>query len=218
MTKTLRNYAMALMLGMGLVGVNTTAQAEEAVSVYADIGGFSQYIFRGAAQGGGTGSLQGDVGIDHESGLSANVWFATGVSGAAGTGEETEFDFTVDYSGEAGDIGYSVGYIAYKYTDSTLDVNEFYLGASMGIASATVYISDTYNYIEAAAGDTVADMFDASIAVGVFSPDVGTSTTHIILGASKDYDMGSYTLSPSLTIGSVTDLDTEIAIGVNAAF
>jgi len=218
MNKTMKNYAMALMLGMGFAGVNTAVHAADDVSVYADIGGFSQYIFRGVAQGGGTASLQGDVGVEHESGVSANIWFATGVSGAAGTGKETEFDFTVDYSGEVEGIGYSVGYIAYVYTDSTLDVNEFYLGASMGIASATVYISDTYNYIEAAAGDTVADMFDASIAVGVFSPDVGTSTTHITLGASKDFDMGSYTLSPSLTIGSVTDLDTEVALGVNASF
>jgi len=214
MTKTLRNYAMALMLGMGLVGVNTTAQAEEAVSVYADIGGFSQYIWRAAAQGTGQGSLQGDVGIDHESGLSANVWFATGVAT-----DDTEFDFTVDYSGEAGDIGYSVGFIAYVFAnDSTLDAEEFYVGASYDIASLTAYIGDGYNYIELGAGATVADMFDASAAVGINSPDTGTSTTHITLGASKDFDMGSYTLSPSLTIGSVTDLDTEIAIGVNAAF
>ncbi|MDQ7004421.1 MAG: TorF family putative porin [Ghiorsea sp.] len=223
MNNKLKNYAMSLMLGMGLVGIAAPAQAADDMSVYADIGAFSQYIFRGAAQGldasgNGTASLQGDVGIEHESGLSANVWFATGVNGAAGSGKETEFDFTVDYSGEAGDIGYSVGYIAYVYTDSTLDVNEFYIGGSYDIASATAYISDTYNYIELSAGDTVADMFDASVAVGVFSPDVGTSTTHITLGASKDFDMGSYTLSPSMTAGKAGDLGAEFAMGVNASF
>ena len=214
MTKTLKNYAVALMLGMGLVGVNTSAQAEDAISVYADIGGFSQYIWRAAAQGTGQGSLQGDVGIEHESGVSANVWFATGVGA-----DETEYDITLDYSGEAGDIGYSVGFIAYKFVnDSTLDANEFYVAASYDIASLTAYIGDGYNYVEAGVGATVADMFDASAAVGINSPDAGTSTTHITLGASKDFDMDSYTITPSLTVGSVTDLDTEVAFGVNSSF
>ncbi|HID35868.1 MAG TPA: hypothetical protein EYP39_00590 [Ghiorsea sp.] len=214
MKKTMKNYAMALMLGMGFAGVNTAAHAADDVSVYADIGGFSQYIWRAAAQGDGRASLQGDVGVEHASGVSANIWFATGV----GT-DETEYDITLDYSGEAGDIGYSVGFIAFKFVkDSGLDANEFYVGASFDIASLTAYIGDGYNYIEAGVGATVADMFDASAAVGINSPDTGTSTTHITLGASKDFDMGSYTLSPSLTIGSVTDLDTEVALGVNASF
>jgi len=213
MKNKLKHYGLAMMLGMGMVGASSAAQAEE-VAVFADIGGYSQYVWRGAAQGTGQFSLQGDAGVEHESGVSANIWFATGVGVS-----ETEYDITLDYSGEANDIGYSVGFIAYKFVDdSTLDAEEFYLGASYDIASATVYIGDGYNYIEFGAGQTVADMIDASVAIGVNSPDVGTSTTHFTLGASKDYDMGSYTLTPSLTIGSVTDLDTEFVLGVNASF
>ncbi len=210
----LKNYAMALMMGMGLMGVSTAAHAGDDVAVFADIGAQSQYIWRGAAQGTGQVSVQGDVGVEHESGVSANVWFATGVGA-----DETEYDITVDYSGEAGDIGYSVGYIMYKFVnDSTADANEFYAGASMGIASATVYVGDDNNYFEVGAGNTVADMFDASVAIGINSPDTGSSTTQFTLGASKDYDMDSYTLSPSFTIGKAGDADAEFAVGVNASF
>jgi len=220
MKSKLSKYALGLMMGMGLMGMNTTVQAADSVSMFADIGGYSQYIFRGAGQGldasgNGTASLQGDVGIEHESGVSANVWFATGVNGAAGTGSETEFDFTVDYSGEAGDIGYSVGYIAYVYTDSTLDVNEFYIGGSYDIASLTAYIGDGYNYIEGGVGSSVADMFDASLSVGY---ETNAKTTHTTFGASKDFDMESFTMTPSLTVGNTKAGGTEYALGVNASF
>ena len=214
MKTKLKMYAMTLMLGMGLASASSVSQAADGISTFADIGGYSQYVWRGAAQGTGQSSLQGDVGLEHEAGLSANVWFATGVGDS-----ETEYDITVDYSGEAGDIGYSVGYIMYKFVDdSSLDAEEAYIGASMGIASLTVYMGDGYNYIEAGVGDTVADMFDASLSVGSNDPDAGDSTTHITAGVSKDYDMGSYTLTPSLTVGKVTDLDTEFVVGVNASF
>jgi len=213
MTIKLKNYAMALMMGMGLAGVSTAAHAADDISVFADIGAQSQYIFRGAAQSvNNDPSIQGDVGIEHSSGVSANVWFATGVD--VGAGQETEFDFTVDYSGEINDIGYSVGYIAYKYTDSNLNVNEFYVGASYDIASLTAYISDTYNYIEASAGTSIDDMFDVSLSAGVFSPDVGSSVNTYTLGLSKDFD----NISANVTLGKFDTLNAEFAAGVNYAF
>ncbi|OIP98701.1 MAG: hypothetical protein AUK35_10760 [Zetaproteobacteria bacterium CG2_30_46_52] len=214
----LKKYAMGLMLGTGLMGMNAVAHAADDVSVFADIGVFSQYLFRGIPQSiNNDASVQGDVGVEHESGVSANVWFATGLD--FGTGSETEYDITIDYSGEAGDIGYSVGYIMYKYVeDSTLDVEELYVGASYDIASLTAYIGDGYNYYQLSAGDTVADMVDVSVTAAMTSPDSGSSTNHFILGVSKDFDMSSYTLSPSLTVSKVGDASTEVAVGVNASF
>ena len=50
------------------------------------------------------------------------------------------------------------------------------------------------------------------------SPNIGSSTNHYILGASKDFDMTAYTLTPSLTIGKAGDLGTEYAVGVNVSF
>ena len=220
MTMKLNHYAMALMLGMGLAGAGSTAQAADAISTFADIGGYSQYVWRGAAQGTGQSSLQGDVGVEHESGLSANVWFATGVGDS-----EKEYDITVDFSGESSVIGYSLGYIAYKFVDDTaLNATEFYAGLSYQIASATLYNGDGYNYLEFGVGDTVADMFDASATVGYTMPDVGDSeVNHVTLGASTDFDMGAYTLSPSISYampqGVAGDvLDNEFVVGINASF
>ncbi len=215
MKTKLQHYAIALMMGMGLTGVSTAAQAGDDISVYADIGAQSQYIWRGAAQSvNNDAAIQGDVGIEHESGISANVWFSTGVD--VGTGSETEYDITIDYSGEAGDIGYSVGYIAYKYTDTSLEFNEIYAGISKGIAALTAYYdADNKNlYTELGAGMTVADMFDASASFGVNSPDVGSSTNHITLGASKDFD----NINVNATIGKAGTADAEFAVGLNAAF
>jgi len=215
----LKKYAMGLMLGMGIAGMGVQAQAADPVSVFADIGAQSQYIWRGAAQSvNNDAALQGDIGIEHESGLSANVWFSTGVD--VGTGAETEFDITVDYSGEAGDVGYSVGYIAYKYTDTSLEFNEIYAGVSYDIASLTAYYdSDNKNlYTELGLGTSVNDLFDVSLSAAVNTPDVGSSTNHYVLGASKDFDMESFTLSPSLTVGKAGDASSEVAVGVNASF
>jgi uncharacterized protein (TIGR02001 family) len=214
MKTKLQHYAIALMMGMGFLGLNTAAQAADDISVYADIGAQSQYIWRGAAQSVNNDvAFQGDVGIEHESGLSANVWFSTGVDFA--TTKETEFDFTVDYSGETNDLGYSVGFISYQYTDSASS-NEIYAGISKGIAALTAYYNTDSKglYTELDAGMTVADMFDASASFGVNSPDVGSSTNHFTLGASKDFD----NITANLTIGKQTNLDTEFAVGVNAAF
>jgi len=214
MNHKLRKYAMGLMIGMGLAGVSMQATAA-GITTYADIGAQSQYIWRGAAQSVNNDlAIQGDVGVAHESGLSANVWFSTGVD--VGTGKETEFDVTVDYSGEAGDLGYSVGYIAYKYTDTALEFNEMYGGVSYDIASLTAYYdSDNKNlYTELGLGTTVVDTFDISIAAGVNSPDVGSSTNHYTLGASKAFD----NISVNATVGKAGSADAEFAVGVNAGF
>ena len=215
MTMKLKNYAMALMMGMGLVGVNTAAHAADDISVYADIGAQSQYIWRGAAQSVNNDvAFQGDVGVEHESGLSANVWFSTGVD--VGTGAETEFDFTVDYSGEVNDLGYSVGFIAYQYTDSGLNFNEVYAGISKGVAALTAYYDSSNKnlYTELGAGMAVEDMFDVSASFGVNSPDVGSSTNVYSLGASKDFE----NITVNLTAGKFDTLSTEFAVGLNAAF
>ncbi|MDQ6988616.1 MAG: hypothetical protein Q9M19_01945, partial [Mariprofundaceae bacterium] len=97
---------------------------------------------------------------------------------------------------------------------AALDFNEFYLGASYGIASATVYVGDSYKYTEFGAGTTVADMFDASVAFGIVSPDTGSSVNQTTFGLSKDFD----NISANLTVGTFDTLDTEFAIGVNASF
>jgi uncharacterized protein (TIGR02001 family) len=213
MKTKLQHYAIALMMGMGFLGLNNAAQAADDISVYADIGAQSQYIWRGAAQSvNNDPAIQGDVGIEHASGLSANVWFSTGLSDK----NEVEYDITLDYSGEAGDIGYSVGFISYQFTKSTASANEVYVGASYDIASLTAYYDSANKnlYTELGAGMTVADMFDASASFGVNSPDVGSSTNHITLGASKDFD----NINVNATIGKAGTASAEFAAGVNYAF
>jgi len=203
MTNKLKHYGLAMMLGMGMMGASSAAQAEE-VAVFADFGGYSQYIWRGAAQGAGEFSLQGDVGGDFGNGFSANVWFATGV------GTDTEYDLTVDYSTDK----FSVGYVHFAFMDSTFTADEIYVSSSYGPVSGLIaYDLDASDaYIEVSAGHSIEGVVDLSASAGF------NTYENFTFGASRDFDMNSYTLSPSLTVGMAKGADTEVSVGVNASF
>lgn len=220
MKAKLRIYTMTLMLGMGLASASSVAKAED-VSVSADIGVFSQYVWRGQAQGGGESSVQGDYGVSMGA-VSASVWFAT-----LGAGDVTEFDYTIDYSGEAGDLGYSVGAIAYTFMNSAgLDTTEYYLGASYGIGSATYYYdSESKNsWIDLSVGTEVAG-FALDATAGYVMPDVGTSeVVNLALGISKEIEVGGIAVSPSFAynvhMGALDDPATPdtVVFGLNFGY
>ena len=211
MTMKLKNYAMALMVGTGLMGVSAPSQAAD-LEIGADIGVYSEYVWRGAAYSAGAPAVQGDFATSFNDNLSANVWFSNVIGGV--NGPSTEFDYTLDYSGEAGDIGYSVGVIAYRFLNASPDNSlEVYVGVSMDMLSATLYYdTDLYKkdmYLEVSAEMELAG-FSTSATIGYVLPDAGTSEVSVItLTAGKDFEMGDVTVSPSFAYN--------IASGPNAA-
>ncbi|MDX8387527.1 MAG: TorF family putative porin [Ghiorsea sp.] len=221
MTIKLKSYAMALMLGTGLMGVNANAHASD-LEIGADMGVFSQYVWRGQAQGNGESSVQGDFAASFTENLSANVWFAT-----LGSGDATEFDYTIDYSGEAGDFGYSLGVIAYRFhNNDAANAEEVYLGVSYGVASATYYYdSDSKNaWVDLGAGTEVSGFaLDATASYSL--PDVGTSEfVNLALGISKDVEVGDTVISPSFAyhshMGALDAVATPdmVVFGFNVAY
>ena len=127
MTKLSQAIALATAMTAGLVGT-TAVQAE--VSYNAAV--TSNYVWRGDAQGSDTTALQGGIDYEHESGVSAGIW----TSSLAG---DTETDYYAAFSGEAGDVSYSIGAIAYDYNNDAADFSE--VNASVGMMGA----SFTYN-------------------------------------------------------------------------
>ena len=213
---TLKKLGLTLAMIMSVGFAAIPAQAGDSV-VAGDIGIYSQYMWRGMQQTQGT-SVQGDYGLDIGGGLSANVWFAAplGNNNAVQNGNKTEFDYTVDYSGEAGGVSYSVGAIAYTYLNAAAgNATEVYAGVGFGSVSATYYyaVAGSWKkdaYLDVAVSQSLAG-FDLGADFGVYLPSTSTAnptgfpTTkkglgHIDLSVSKDVSVGDATMSPSLMV------------------
>lgn len=229
MSGTIIKYTSALLLGMGLMA--SAAQAED-VAINGDIGVFSQYMWRGMQQT-PNASVQGDLNIDSGMGLSANVWFASLA------GPSTEFDFTVDYSGEFGDIGYSVGAIAYTYLNAAAgNATEVYAGLGYGPVSATYYytVAGSWKkdaYVDVGLGHSLMG-YDLAANFGFYLPssDVANPTAfpttknelgHVDIAISKDIEISDITFTPSFMVSFPTytaapSNSTQFVGGLNVAF
>jgi uncharacterized protein (TIGR02001 family) len=119
------------------------AMAEES-PFSANVSITSNYLYRGLSQTGNKPALQGGFDYAHESGFYAGVWGSSiswlsdfGVAANAGT----EFDTYAGFSGEAGDIGYDVGFLRYNYPGEyggnlTANTNELYGSVSYKFVTA----------------------------------------------------------------------------------
>ncbi|ATX81882.1 hypothetical protein Ga0123462_1013 [Mariprofundus ferrinatatus] len=230
--------AALMLLGAGSV---STAQAED-LPIAGDIGVYSQYMWRGM-QASPSASVQGDLGVESDFGLSANVWFAAPLGNAANGNNTTEFDFTVDYSTEFGGVGVSVGYIYYLYQNaSSLNTGELYAGLSYGPVSATYYYAVNANkngwkkdaYVDLGLSHSYGG-FDMGANFGFYLPsnDVNNPTAfpttknelgHIDLSLSKDVELGGgVTMTPSLLVSVPTYTGkpngaSQFVAGVNFAY
>lgn len=203
MLQNIKNITAISTMTLGL-WVAFPAQAADFESMLSDtevtsrnIGLYSQYVWRGQRQSGGAMSVQGDIGIAHDSGVSANVWFAT-----LGTGNVTEFDFTLDYSADLGFMGYSAGLILYRYHNSgASNTAEVYVGASHELGSATLYYDTNSKniWLDLGSGIELAE-FAIEGTLSFAAPDVGTSEfVNLAVGISQDIELDDVVLTPSLT-------------------
>ncbi len=143
--------------------------------------------------GQGTAVVSGSIDYTNESGLYAGVWTSSG-DGSAGT----ETDLYVGFAGEAGSIGYDIGYVTYLYTetanDEIDDLAEFYLGLSYDVVGVTMYKSSDSD-VDGMYAVLGADIPDTpfSVALGA-AIDTGNAYTH--LDATYAYnDQVAFTVS-----------------------
>lgn len=100
------------------LGWVSTAHSEE-INISSDIGVYSQYLWRGQAQGAGVGtagqaSVQGDIYLDLN-GIELGTWFATLGNPNNST---VEFDFSAIYSNQASEgLNVSLGYVWYTFSN-----------------------------------------------------------------------------------------------------
>lgn len=96
----------------------------------------SDYRFRGVSQTDKDPALQGGFDFAHKSGFYLGTW-ASNVSDWANTSGSSEIDVYLGYSGSiTEDIGFDVGYIAYRYpgnkANPSNNTGEYYVGLSYG--------------------------------------------------------------------------------------
>ncbi|MDX8406100.1 MAG: TorF family putative porin [Mariprofundus sp.] len=221
-------YLGMIMAGlMGSAGSATVAQADDGLAIGGDIGVASQYVWRGVVQK-GTAAVQGDLTASYD-GFSTSAWFSNSYASpdpqSAGK-EVVEFDFSADYSGSIGDVGYSVGGIYYTYMrDSNSNFGEAYVGFSYdAVVSPSVTAYYTTNGVTSGfykAGDLWVDL---GLSTSVAGFDLSGTASYVKwkkdavnratvagftmykdgfsvaqLAISKDIEAGSVTVTPSLT-------------------
>lgn len=129
----------SLILSAVVTGTLSSGVAMAVEGLSANAGVVSDYYFRGVQQT-GSASANGGVDYEHKSGLAIGFW-AADVEGQLPSGAPApddgplgiEIDTYASFSGEAGKMGYSIGYTHYGYT-GTFDTSydEVNLGASYG--------------------------------------------------------------------------------------
>ena len=107
-------------------------------STSANVGLYSQYVFRGIGYTQENPAVQGGFDLSHESGLYLGIW-GTNVSDAALNNAAGEIDIYGGYAGQVGDFGYDVGFLQFLFpggeingTNESYNTLELYAGVSWG--------------------------------------------------------------------------------------
>jgi hypothetical protein len=188
------------------------AAAPTALALDASASVATTYLFRGIEMNSGSAQVSVDVsGSTNE--LTYGVWVSSGDS-------LNEYDLYLDYSGSMGDLGYSVGYVDYNYSEITnsaylgdllagsSDFEEAYVGLNYGPLSATYYDMQDSDYDYTLIGYEAGSL---SFAYG--SHDFGDDT-------EMDHFDVSYAVndSVSLTVSKPEDLDSVVLASYAVSF
>lgn len=131
----------SLLLGTTLLATSFASTAE----VTANVAASSNYFWRGVTQTQDAAAVSGGIDYSNDSGFYAGTWVSN-----VDFGNKTsyEMDFYAGFSGEAGAIGYDVGYVYYAYPDAegSSDFGELYGEISYEWLSAKAsYLSNAQN-------------------------------------------------------------------------
>lgn len=164
------------------------AMAESPFS--ANVSMTTNYIYRGISQTANKPALQGGFDYAHESGLYAGIWGSSiswlGDSGTAASAG-TEFDTYLGYSGEAGDIGYDVGLLAYNYPGD--------YGTNLSANTTELYGSVSYKFVTAKYSRSTGNLFGVANSSG--SGYLDLSASYEMNGVSLGAHYGKQTVANS---------------------
>jgi len=173
----MKKLSQAIVIASAMTtGLVATQAAHAEVSASAAVA--SSYLWRGQNLSAGAAVVSGSLDYANESGLYAGVWTSSGDSSLG-----TETDLYVGFAGEAGAVGFDIGYVTYLYTETAADeiddAAEFYLGLSYDIAGLTLYKSSDSD-VDGMYAVLGADIPDTSFSVALGSNfDTGSDYAHL---------------------------------------
>ena len=193
----------ALLASATVFALPATSSVAAEQSAYAQV--TSNYVFRGQTQTRDGAALQGGYDIKQnktDDGWYAGV-FASTVDNATGSGLEIDgFGGWRDSFGANKNMGYDVGAIMYKYTDSKFspDVTEFYAGFNYETAFVKLYFGrpssgSDYTFLDAGASFEVMQDMDLNLHAGRMM----TSPSWNYIGADITMEVKGFDLTLATT-------------------
>lgn len=216
-------YALAL---TGLLGAPAaTLAADSPHSLSANVGIFSDYVFRGISQTGGDAAVQGGFDYSHSSGLYAGTWGSNvgWIEDYQGYNSgNVELDLYGGYRNSIGNTGitYDVGVIGYFYpgkkgTAVNADTTELYaaLGWKWFTAKYSYSIGkETFGFANSRGSDYLD--ISASVPIGETGLTAGAhwGTFSFDNNSAQDYD--DWKVSLTYDMGKLGKLGSGVTVGV----
>ena len=173
----MKNLILKSSVSAILLATSFQASAE----VTGNFGAASTYLWRGTSLSLNGPQVSGGIDYANDSGIYAGIW-----QSSEGAANSTETDLYAGFSGEAGSVGYDVGFIAYKYLQNdAADFNEVYVNVSYGDFGVG-YALDSENSNSYISASAAFDKFSVTIGSAMFD-NSANDYTHF----DVSYDMGS---------------------------
>lgn len=200
--------------------------AAEAITVSGDVTFTSNSLWRGASGTDDTATIQGTLGVEHESGAYAGMW-GTGMTNG------TEIDLYAGYATDLSGVGIDLGFVDYTTTgaDSNGDYEhtfdgsgEVYLGASYDVGvelGAMLYVevlnSDSDSMLVDITADKDFGMLYVGAAYGIqLDEESGDDYYSVTIGKAFDSIKGD--LSVNYQQSSATNADAVYAVNYTTSF
>lgn len=221
----MKKLVQALVL-TGLVGIPAAAMAaESAHKLSANVGMYSDYVFRGISQTGGDPAIQGGLDYTHASGFYLGTWgsnvgwledYQTYTKG------NVEIDVYGGYRGTIGDsVSYDLGAIQYIYPGdhpaniTEADTTEIYasIGWKWFTAKYSYYVSDeVFGFANADGSDYLA--ISASVPVGETGLTLGASWGTFNFQNNGAQDYSDWKVSAAYDLGKLGNVTSGMTVGV----
>lgn len=227
----LKKFGLAALVLMAISSGVAIAEETGSIDFEASVDFVSKYIWRGINTNDDY-AFQPNLSASY-SGMTAGVWGSLDLTDFSGnSGEFTELNYYLDYTAEvpgANGINFSVGLINYHFPSAAGDTTEIYWGLAFDMPlspSVTVYhdigaIDGTYaSFAIGHEFGTIAELsesvevgmdFSASLGLGDADYNTGywgtedTALNDLVLSISFPFELGGFSLAPSLSYISVVD-------------
>jgi len=241
----MKKLSTASTLFVGIASMSALYSSTAAADTSMNIAVASNYYWRGVSQTGDEAAVQGGLDYEDASGFYVGTWTS---NVDFGDGTSHELDLYGGFSGEAGGLGYDIGYIYYAFPDAPgdIDFGEVYgelsfSGIAVGVAVTTnngddnddalFESGDVYTYVST--GFPLAESYSLNLTGGFYAftndgdPGVGDADYfHRAAGVEKDVgDFGGVSFNAEFAdidqdeaLGSVNSDDVRVWVGWSKSF